>query len=258
MTAFRLKGRFMDLNWLTQFWVTILIGAVLIFLVSQQMRIRYWIALLQEYGLKTTFLLEKCHKIYNKLYENVNAMKISMKEREEKKITGDATFVYGEVTFYSFASILALTKPQPGEVFYDLGCGGGKAVFIAGLIYDLKKSCGVEKLDGLYRLCIQLLDKLKNMPEMHHYLPNKKINVEFLHKDLRDQDISDGDIIFMNATCFSGELWDEIFSKLLTLKTGSRVILGTKEIHHAHFDRIHAGLHLMSWGLNSINIYVKV
>lgn len=248
----------MFLNFLSQYWVPILIALVLILLVSQQLRIRYWIGLLHEYGVKTTFHLERSHKIFTKLYENTNAMSISLKERNEKQIRNDTTFVYGEVTFYSFASILALTNPQPGEVFYDLGSGGGKAVFIAGLVYDLKKSCGIEKLSGLYQLSAQLVEKLKNMPEWQHYHPDQHMNIEFLNKDFLEQDISDADILFVNATCFNGELWDAIFTKLLSLRTGARIILGTKEIHHANFERIHFGLHLMSWGLNSVNIYKKV
>lgn len=248
----------MFLSWLSQYWIPLLICVVLILLVSQQLRIRYWISLLHEYGLKTTFHLEKCHKVFTKLYANTNAMRLSLQERDEKKIRNDMTYVYGEVTFYSFASILALTRPQPGEVFYDLGSGGGKAVFIAGLVYDFKKVCGIEKLNRLYLLCQELLEKLKTLPEWQQYFPDKTINIEFVQNDFLEQDISDGDIIFINATCFNGPLWDAIFTKLLTLKSGSRVILGTKEIHHANFERIHYGLHLMSWGLNSINIYKKV
>lgn len=33
------------------------------------------------------------------------------------------------------AVLLRQANPQPGEVFYDLGSGMGKAVFAAGLMY---------------------------------------------------------------------------------------------------------------------------
>jgi len=46
--------------------------------------------------------------------------------------------------------LLELTKPQPGEIFYDLGCGGGRPLFIASLAFPFLKKCvGIEYLEGL-------------------------------------------------------------------------------------------------------------
>jgi precorrin-6B methylase 2 len=59
-------------------------------------------------------------------------------------------FTYGEVLFHYFIPILGLAKPKQGEIFWDLGCGAGKPMAIASLMYPmLKKVCGVELLDGL-------------------------------------------------------------------------------------------------------------
>ena len=35
------------------------------------------------------------------------------------------SFTYGEVTFASFLPMIYQVRPQPGEIFYDLGCGSG-------------------------------------------------------------------------------------------------------------------------------------
>src|SRR5580658_1272591 len=47
-------------------------------------------------------------------------------------------FIYGEIEFLSFYIILEKTKPEPQEIFYDLGCGAGKAVFAAALFFSFK------------------------------------------------------------------------------------------------------------------------
>lgn len=65
-------------------------------------------------------------------------------------------FTYGEVLFPYFIPLLELTEPKEGEVFYDLGCGGGRPLFIASLNFpSLKKCVGIEYLEGLYQLASQ-------------------------------------------------------------------------------------------------------
>jgi hypothetical protein len=241
-----------------RFWIPIIIAALFLIWALTRHRLRLLAGLMMEHGLRTTFHLEKCHKIFKKLYEGINAMAISLKQRNELKIREDSTYTYGEVTFYSFANILETAKPKPGEIFYDLGSGGGKAVFIAGLIYDFSKCCGVEKLPDLYQLCEGLLYKLQTMPELPQYLPFKKITIQFVNEDLLAYDFTDGDIIFINATCFRGEMWDLIVAKLSKLKSGARVILGSKKLESGGFKLIHANFHLMSWGMNSVFIYEKL
>jgi SAM-dependent methyltransferase len=220
-------------------------------------RFRRWIALLYEKGWQGTFHYDKCFKVLNKLYEGINTTKISLEEREDKKIQ-DGTYTYGEVMPYSLAKILELAQPKPGEVFYDLGSGGGKAIFVAALLYDFAKVCGIEKLSGLYQLSVQLLDRLNNLPEYKEYFPNKKLNIQFIQDDFRNQDISDADIVFISATCFMGELWDAIVAKLGNLKPGTRIILGSKRLQAGAYQLLHSDLHLMSWGMNSVNIYRKI
>ena len=49
-----------------------------------------------------------------------------------------------------FIPLLEYIKPQPGDIFYDLGCGAGKPLLAASLAYpDLKVCKGIELLKGL-------------------------------------------------------------------------------------------------------------
>ena len=49
-----------------------------------------------------------------------------------------------------FIPILEYTKPKPGEVFWDLGCGAGKPLITASLAFPELKVCrGIELLENL-------------------------------------------------------------------------------------------------------------
>lgn len=221
-------------------------------------RIRYWGHLLMERGWKSSVHYDRCLKIMTALFKNVSPFSVSLEERKLKNIQSDKSFTYGEVVFYSFAQILELAQPKSGEIFYDLGCGAGKPVFIAALIYDLAKACGVEKLESLYKLCITLNEKLPTLPEIKELPADKKINIEFINEDLLNVDISEADIVFINATCFYGDFWDAILGKLLKLKVGARVILITRIINTGGFKLKHQNLFLMSWGLSQVSIYERI
>lgn len=232
--------------------------AVFILWALNREKLRYWSSLLMEKGWTSTVHYERCSRIFRKLYEDVDAMSVSIKERDEKSLREDMSHIYGEVLFFSFAKILEMAKPLPGEVFYDLGSGGGKAVFIAGLVFDFSKTCGIEKLTDLYNLCVSLKEKLVTLPDYQRYLPNKASSIDFIHGDFLETDLSDANIIFINAVCFRGKLWDALLGKLVKLKSGTRVILVGNQLHVGGFELEYKNTHLMSWGLGSIYIYRKV
>ncbi|MBA2655042.1 MAG: hypothetical protein H0U71_08280 [Gammaproteobacteria bacterium] len=241
--------------------IVIFFSILLIFLIWRfnRDRIRYWAALLQERGWSSTVHYDRCLTVFNKVYENVNPTEISLKERHAAGMMGDTTYTYGEVVFFSFVRILERAHPQPGEVFYDLGSGAGKAVMIAELVFDFSKTCGIEKLAGLYKLSEALKNKLENLPEYQNLLSHKPLNIQFINNDFLTQDISDGDVVFINATCFRGEFFTAIIVQLLKLKVGARVILGSANLDEVGgFKPLYSNLHLMSWGLNSVNIYERI
>lgn len=221
-------------------------------------RIRYWAALLNERGWSSTLHYDRCLKIFQNIYKDVNATAISLKDREELSPKDNMAYIYGEVTFYSFVTILEKTEPQPGEIFYDLGSGGGKAVFIAGLVFDFAKVVGIERLKGLYDLTVKLKEKLLTMPELKTYFPNKNLQIEFINSDFLEVDISEVNVLFINATCFKHTFWDAIIGKLVKLKAGTKVIVSGNYLNVGGYELIYSGQHLMSWGMSSINIYKKI
>jgi predicted RNA methylase len=152
-----------------------------------------------------------------------------------------------------------LANPKPGEVFYDLGSGAGKAAMIAGLAFDFSKVRGIEKLDDLHATSTALLKKLPQLPEFQQLLPNKHINIQFIHNDFLKEDISDADLVFANATCFRADLWNNLITKLLSLKKGARIIVASQSLDAiGGFELKYSDLHLMSWGLSTISIYERI
>jgi SAM-dependent methyltransferase len=201
--------------------------------------------------------IENKIRILEGLYKKVHAKSSSIRYRLLHWIQ-DKEFIYGEINFLSFYTILERTSPSPEDVFYDLGSGSGKAVLSAILFFNVKKSIGIELLPPLYEKSNAQLEKATQRFQHHdiekEYLPQmgriQFINASFLHYDF-----SDADIIYVAATCLTDATWNELISKMACLKPGSRIIVTTRMIHHEQFESIYQGIELMSWGLCPVRIY---
>ena len=100
------------------------------------------------------------YKLYKELYTDFVPAQISGKERAElDEICQNKTeFTYGEILYESFAPFLKLVDPQPGQIFYDIGCGGAKPLAIAALEYpELKECIGIEFLPNLASMAQQYM-----------------------------------------------------------------------------------------------------
>jgi SAM-dependent methyltransferase len=205
--------------------------------------------------------IKKTEQLLSTIFKEINAKHISRLERTKNNITEDS-FVYGEIDFLSFFSLLEKTRPQPGEVFYDLGSGSGKAVFTAALHYDFSKVIGIEFLKGLHSVATDNIKKAEHIIKTHdrYFIPTyqQRIStIDFSNGNFLEYDISDGDIIFINATCFHYYLWEKIIESLALLKSGSRIIVTSKKIQNPAFELLQQSIEVMSWGLGSVNIYIK-
>ena len=62
-------------------------------------------------------------------------------------------FTYGEISFLHFIPIIEAMQPKQSEVFWDLGCGAGKALVTAAIVFPyLGKVRGVELLTGIAQI----------------------------------------------------------------------------------------------------------
>lgn len=190
--------------------------------------------------------------LFSSLYTDINGFKISLDYRKQTGCNDDE-YVYGEIRFDSFAQILKMASPQPNDVFYDLGCGIGKAVVASALLYNDLNAKGIEILPPLYQIC-------ESIKETFQTLPNKKTtsSIEFIQDDFFNCDFSDGNIIFINATCMSNRTWSQLCSKFHLLPKGARIIITSRALEDSRFQLIHSSMYLMSWGHSTVRIYKKV
>ena len=200
---------------------------------------------------KAPLPFELAKQIFNSLYQTIDGIGISLKEREEKNIKSKE-FVYGEIEFDSFVKLLEKVKPSENDIFYDLGSGTGKPCIAIGLTYKVKKIIGYELLENLWKTSNEILNKLKNMvcesPE-----------IKFIKGDFLEKDFSDGTIIFGHVSCLEDETMNKLEEKFKFLQPGSRIILITKKLtSSSDFELVEEGEIKMSWGIATYRIYKKI
>jgi len=190
-------------------------------------------------------------KIINQIYNDIDGHSISAQAKKKLNYT-DKTLVYGEILIDSFCEILKEVNPKENEVFYDLGCGVGKPVIAAALLFPFNKSIGIELLKEIYLGAIQA--------KLGYETVNKKEvgRIEFINRNIFDTDFSDADIVFAHCTCFPNALMIPLSKKLEKLKKGSRVIIVTRSLYSDNFLLKKFITYQMGWGKALVNFYEKI
>ena len=163
--------------------------------------------------------------------------------------------VYGEIEFKTFAEMLDdLPYNKEQRVFYDLGSGVGKPVIAAALLCDFTKVCGVELLEDLHNEALRIKDLFDN--EVRNLFPSKKkLQMEFICDDLFKVDFSDGDVVFIQSTCFSEDNMKQLENKCEILKPESLIITATKSL--PSWPVVGMKRYKMSWGEVSLFFHLK-
>jgi SAM-dependent methyltransferase len=154
-------------------------------------------------------------------------------------------FIYGEVPCFSFKKIInSLSLKNHSELsFLDLGCGKGKLVFCANLLFGFK-AIGVD----LVPTYISYANKLVASYNL--------AGLEFLNQDLLDIDYSCADIIHISWTCFSDTTKELITQKLKSeAKPSAYIITTSQPISHENIKLIKTLLLPLSWGQGYVYIH---
>lgn len=192
--------------------------------------------------------------ILNTLYSDVNGYGISKQDRSIlKKDSQNNT--YGETDFMSFATMLSAVDVQNGEIFYDLGCGTGKAVFASALLEPFSQCIGIELFEGLYSNALSLKNTFDE--NIRPTLQEPVAKISFIHDDMFAVDVSRGSVFFVSATCFDEPMMVKLSKMVDSTHKGTRFIILSKELHHNSIGLLWTSVKKMSWGDAHVLVYRK-
>lgn len=187
------------------------------------------------------------------------ATKSSIEERFiNYKAAERQNYTYGEITLFSMFSIFDVIWtdtsnplnifhkiPNSGGYFYDLGSGSGVPVFQASMLHYFDQCKGVEMLQGLHNISVAGKSYYDQ-----NLKPEYKTEVGFYHGSLLDLETmnwTDGDIVFVNSTCFDESLLLSIEKIALRMKEGSYIVVLSKQFSEPCFKVVQELRLPMSW-----------
>ena len=133
--------------------------------------------------------------------------------------SGNDTSMYKDMHIYAATSYRVLRQvfdridPGPDDIFVDLGCGKGRAVFFASTRV-LKKIIGIELDTKFFAIARENLSKLKV----------RKTPIEIIKADIATADILEGTIFFMFNPAGHKTIERVLSNILKSLETNSRKI----------------------------------
>lgn len=190
-------------------------------------------------------LLEDVIRESDHFYKKVNPTSISLSERKDRDILDDISFTYGETNWEAIIQIVNELEISEKDVFYDLGCGSGKLIFLVNQAFNCK-AIGIDIIEGFIKVGNIVCRKLDIK------------NIKFINQDFMKKDITDGTIFYMTSTCFDDEMIEKIIHKLKRIKNNSKVISITRPLECEHLRLYKTIICGFSWSMDAVYFYEKV
>ena len=192
--------------------------------------------------------------LFNFLYSDINGYSLSHKAREahdDKEIIKE--LLYGEVPFAVWREIVEKTNPKKDGVFFDLGSGTGRVVMESHIVFDFKKSIGVELLKGLHDKACEVKDKFEKFvkPKILNQLKDREL--QFVNANIFEVDLQEADLIFMNHPFKDRELFEKLEEKFLKeLKPQTKIVTTIRSLNNRAFKDLGSKKYEFSWGESTI------
>ena len=197
---------------------------------------------------------ENCHDMYDAVYASIpseRSCQTSLNDREDMNARKDFTLTYGELNSmepmwkllhkaHEQSTTNALSPTLSNKIkFYDLGSGSGRPCIAAALALSNIASrtnthpdiqcIGIEILPGLYELSLLAQEK---WIEYSTKIKNSSIDKIVLNYhfylgsifDLTLCDWTDGDVVYVNSTCFDVKMLLQVYEISTKMKKGSIII----------------------------------
>jgi hypothetical protein len=164
--------------------------------------------------------------------------------------------IYGQMTYSGWQELANHLDFGAIDSMLDLGSGLGQVVMHSALAFNLSLSVGIEK-DKTY--CQRAECALQRaLTWLADNYCGRSLECYYLNNCMFDCDWSGYDLVFVNATCFSGEFWNEIQRRLGQLATGTTVVITSHTLPKDKFKCSHFGTYSASWGLVHAGIYLRI
>jgi len=199
------------------------------------------------------------HFLYS-LYGDISPAAISINCRKKHGIYDDLSLVYGESHLPSLYEIFNEINPRSGEIFYDLGSGGGRLLLYAALSFPFAKCVGIELLDDLINIAqIKLELCKKELSNLSDFDANKLGEIAFVQADFTQIDLSAANVVYTASTCFSEEFMYNLALRLENqLSIGARVITLSRPLPSKQFTIIKSQFYPMEWGKVTVFFHEKI
>lgn len=184
---------------------------------------------------------------FNQLYSSINGYGISNAARAEAGITEG--LLYGEIPFATWKAMVMRANPKHDAVFFDLGSGTGRVVMQSHLLFNFKKSIGVELLAGLHDAACDITDKFVEEiePQIREELGDRELHL--LNESFFDADLREADLILLNHPIKDRELFLKLEQKLLNeLKPGTKIVTIIRSLVNPSFKQLGSEKYSFSWG----------
>ncbi|MDR1498696.1 MAG: hypothetical protein LBS34_00205 [Rickettsiales bacterium] len=201
---------------------------------------------------------EEIKLIYDEIFKDLNGYGVSLLEKQQK--IGDKyirDLIYGETPLELLYALFHLDfikdYMNKGKVFYDLGSGIGNTVIGSYLIGNFNKCVGVELLDSLYNIAEIARNRLLLIDN------NAKNSVHFIHKNILDINIGDGDVILFCCPNKDDKIRSAMEQKFQTLRPGA-LVLSLLHVFEdkKHFKLLTSRMVRSAWGETPMMFYVKI
>ncbi len=199
------------------------------------------IAIVSSYCKEITPLLNEINHFYTKIHP----INISVYERTSKNILDDVSLTYGETSWKGMIEIIKYLEIKKKDIFYDLGCGSGKFVFLINLKFGIR-SIGIDQIESFIKISNIVTKKLQLE------------NICFFNDDFLTENIYDGSIFYITATCFDEELMSKIIKKMKKIKTGAKVVVITQPLDCEHLELYKTMKCNFSWARDNVYFYKKI
>ena len=147
---------------------------------------------------------------------------------------------------------------RQGSIFYDLGSGTGKAVFVARFLHDFGRCGGIEVLEGLAEAASEVQAAYDQGDYRSYLTVSGAGDCQLVQGSLLEDDWSDGDVCFANSTCFDDDLMEAMARRAEQLKPGAYFVTFTKGLPSPKFEVMERKRYKMSWGPATVYIHRRL